>query len=134
MAPPPFRWCVVMSDTRADDSLGSFWQLTTAVNRQYAAAHGYGFLHVQLRYDSNRSGSNGTNAGGAPSPKLADACVHRVHGARASPWCKILVVAHAALHGVLGRRCSRWLASAAQPRRDRRPRFLTPRLPGRAGA
>ena len=92
---PPFQWCVVMSDTRRTDAKTEFWQLTAAINRLYAASHGYGFLRAKLQH----------NATSSPS-KLATACSHAVHGPRAAPWCKIPVVAHAALHGVLGRRCS----------------------------
>jgi len=92
---PPFQWCVVMSDTRPADAMTEFWQLTAAINRLYAASHGYGFLRAKLRH----------NATSSPF-KLASACSHVAHGPRATPWCKIPVVAHAALHGVLGRRCS----------------------------
>lgn len=96
-AMPAFRWCLVMSDTRAADELHEYWQLTAAINRHYAISHGYGFFRARLRW-------NGTSA---ESPKLASACTHGMHGPRASPWCKIPVMAYVALHGVLGRRCSR---------------------------
>ena len=92
---PPLRWCLVMSDTRAAQGLDHYWQLTTAINRHYARAHGYGFLLAKLGWE-NHSGA---------SPKLMSACAHARHGQRASPWCKIPVVAHVARHGVLGRRC-----------------------------
>jgi len=45
---PSLRWCVVMADTRPHGSLAYYWQLTAAINRQYAAAHGYGFLMARL--------------------------------------------------------------------------------------
>jgi hypothetical protein len=95
--PPSFRWCLVMSDTRTADELAEYWQLTAAINRRYATSHGYGFFRARLRW----------NYTSAASPKLASACAHSLHGPRASPWCKIPVMAYVARHGVHGRRCSR---------------------------
>jgi len=82
-------WCLAMVESRADNAT-AIWSLASAINREYAGAHGYGFYRARLPRPSS----------GRP------ACVHPQHGARAASWCKLAVTLRLLLLGVRGRPCA----------------------------
>ena len=71
---------IIMSDSRNESEYG-YHKLAIEINRRHARLHGceFEFVHTPC-------------LDGADTSKTCAACVHPVHGPRAPPWCKLVVI------------------------------------------
>jgi len=87
---PASRVLIVMQDSRSPCQRPvDYHQLSAKINARYAMRHQYGFLYMQTPCPVPANNHSSFDS------KACTACLHPVHGPRASPWCKLLAIKYA---------------------------------------